>query len=182
MRRIDEAAARVPSTVADLTMARKRGKRPGQAFSDFVIHREQGDWAERVLAEGLRSVLPQGIRVVKYGRSDDILAGEPGFEEFYERYQDELDLIGKRPDVLLFRGETAALPNNDISTLSLDQLRPIVPSAIAGLEVRSSAFLQKQYRGTRGTLSFTPKVEDLLVVLKWPDVWGAPLLRPSFLR
>ncbi len=47
----------------------------------------------------------QNFVAVQYGKSDQFVAGEPGFEEFYESYQNELDLIGKRPDLLIFRVE-----------------------------------------------------------------------------
>ena len=33
---------------------------------------------------------------------DDIIAGDENFKEFYEEYQNELDEIGKRPDILIF--------------------------------------------------------------------------------
>ena len=40
---------------------------------------------------------------VRYRKSDDLVAGEIGFDEFYNEFQDELDTIGKRPDLLVFR-------------------------------------------------------------------------------
>jgi len=42
------------------------------------------------------------IKQFNIGKSENIVAGEPGFEEFYEQYQDELETTGKRPDILLF--------------------------------------------------------------------------------
>jgi len=35
---------------------------------------------------------------VKYGKSDNLVAGEDGFDSFYQEFQNELDTIGKRPD------------------------------------------------------------------------------------
>jgi type II restriction enzyme len=85
---------------------------------------------------------------VKYGRSEDLVAGEPGFDEYYRSYQEELKEIGKRPDVLVFQrsvflaefGQIA-----DISTLPRERLDVWVAQAIWAIEVRSSAFLSRKY-------------------------------------
>ena len=52
----------------------------------------------------------------------------------------------------------------------------IVPGAKAGLEVRSSAYLTNklQPKPRRPSLSFTPKVEDLAMVLKWIEKFNIP--------
>ena len=98
-----EIAKNIPRQTLDLTVPRKRSKPPSQAFSDFTIHREQGYWAERMLAAGLSEAVGSDYDIVKYGKSDTIIAGQDGFKEFYEQYQDELDAVGKKPDVLVFR-------------------------------------------------------------------------------
>jgi type II restriction enzyme len=76
---------------------------------------------------------------VKYGRSESLAAGDPGFQQFYQQYQDELNSIGKKPDLLIFRkadisGKTLNL--NDDETVS---------KAIVAIEVRSSSFLANRY-------------------------------------
>lgn len=74
------------------------------------------------------------------------MAGEDGFKEFYEGYQDELDTIGKRPDLLLFRKSDYKPEWGDsIAKFNKEQLDDIVPKAVAGLEIRSSSFLIDKY-------------------------------------
>ena len=74
---------------------------PTQASSEFITNKQQGDWAENVIFWAVNDN-SQKIVAVKYGKSDDLVAGVVGFESFYNSYQTELDLIGKRPDLLLF--------------------------------------------------------------------------------
>jgi len=113
---------------------------PTQAFSEFLTNREQGDWAENLIHKAINSKSEKFV-AVQYGKSENIIAGEPGFEEFYEQYQDELETIGKRPDMLLFSKEVYKQEwGLNISNFSKEQLDAIVPLATAGIEVRSSAF------------------------------------------
>jgi len=173
---IKEISQKIPSSIVNLTLGRRRGSPPTQAFSDFLTHSEQGDWAETLFFKGLKKLKIPYIPI-RYGRSDKIIAGDPDFKDFYERYQNELDSIGKRPDILLFKPDEYKKEwGEDISQFSLDELFNIVPHAIVGFEVRSSAYLTKKYKpkDKRPFLSFTPKVEDLLVVLKWIDIFGVP--------
>ncbi|MEM5782650.1 MAG: AccI family restriction endonuclease, partial [Candidatus Aenigmatarchaeota archaeon] len=114
---------------------------------------------------------------VKYGRSEKIIAGDPLFKKFYEAYQNELDKIGKRPDILIFNPNDYDIAwGEDISSYSLDDLSPIVKKAVAGFEVRSSAYLTGKFKpkDDKPFLSFTPKIEDLLAVLKWIDIFNVP--------
>lgn len=152
---------------------RLRGRTPTGAFSNFAINREQGLWAESILMEGLRRSIENKYNVVKYGRSDSIMAGEDGFKEFYEQYQDELDNVGKRPDLLIF-------PKRVVSNLDLSDDDPggpggCVKQSVLGIEVRSSSYLAKKYIKTKQKdVSFTPKVEDLQTVAKWIHTYGIP--------
>lgn len=171
---INKIAAQIPQGIINLRAIRKRGAPPTQAFSDFLTHSEQGDWAEtlffRTLQEAKLPFVP-----IRYGKSDKIIAGDPNFKSFYNEYQNELDSIGKRPDVLLFTEQTYKKEwSDDISKLSRAELLKIVPLAVAGFEVRSSAYLTKKFIGKkeRPFLSFTPKVEDLLAVLKWINTFS----------
>jgi hypothetical protein len=162
--------------IVNLNMVRKRGIAPTQAFSEFLTNSEQGDWAEVLFYNSLCESEIQYIPI-RYGKSDKITAGDPNFKEFYNSYQDELDKIGKRPDILLFRKlDYKKEWGNDISHFPLERLNNIVPLAVAGFEVRSSAYLTKKFiaKKERPFLSFTPKVEDLLVVLKWINSYGVP--------
>lgn len=154
----------IPNDIINLSIPRKRSSPPTQAFSDFTIHKEQGDWAEKVLTVGLNDVFKNEYKTCKYGRSDSLIAGQEGFKEFYEKYQDELDSIGKKPDVLILKNDS---DEDDVK------------SAILGIEIRSSSFLAKKYRENNEDnplkfLSFTPKMEDILVVMKWIKKYGVP--------
>ncbi len=173
---IQQISASINSSIVDLGVQRKRGTAPTQAFSDFLTHSEQGYWAEILFFNTLKkSDLP--YIPVRYGKSDKIIAGDSNFKKFYNSYQDELDSIGKRPDILLFTLENYQKKwGDDISQLSQEELKAIVPKATAGFEVRSSAYLTKKFvpKKDRPFLSFTPKVEDLLVVLKWIETFGVP--------
>jgi hypothetical protein len=135
----------LPKTIIDLELVVKRGRPPTQAFSEFLTNREQGDWAENLVKTAFNKHI-EGTVAVQYGRSDDIVAGEEGFETFYNTYQDELECIGKRPDLLLFRQEDYN-PDwaHNISKFSQGNLDHIVPKAIAGIEIRSSSFLLDKY-------------------------------------
>jgi len=173
---INEISSEIPDSIIDLKAKRKRGTAPTQAFSDFLTHAEQGDWAETLFFNALKtSSIP--YVPVKYGRSEKIIAGDPRFKEFYNAYQDELDSIGKRPDVLLFNpADYDKTWGEDVAAYSLKDLIPIVKKAVAGFEVRSSAYLTRKFKpkDDKPFLSFTPKVEDLLVVLKWINTFNVP--------
>lgn len=115
------------------------GRPPTSANSEFLTNKEQGDWAERLVVKAINSS-SIGYVAVPYGRSDAISAGDPGFAEFYKGYQDELNLIGKRPDVLLFR--TGEAPKDVMEMETTD----CVKRAVAAIEVRSSSFLCSKYK------------------------------------
>lgn len=100
---IRELSLKVPKDiVSDFNQQRKRSKPPTQAFSEFLTNREQGDWAERLVFSAINKVNKRFV-AVQYGKSDRLVAGKAGFKEFYESYQDELDHISKRPDILVSR-------------------------------------------------------------------------------
>ena len=173
---IKQLSEEISVNIVNLKIKRKRGTPPTQAFSDFLTHSEQGDWAEMLFFNSLKtSNLP--YIPVRYGKSDKIIAGDSNFKTFYSSYQDELDRIGKRPDILLFKpADYQEKWGDDIGQFSQTELESIVPKAIAGFEVRSSAYLVMKFvsKKERPFLSFTPKVEDLLVVLKWIEIFGVP--------
>lgn len=141
---IDELICSVNPEIINFSEERTRSTAPTQVSSEFLTNKEQGDWAEKTLIEGINKNSTKYI-AVKYGRDDDIIAGEEGFKDFYENYQNELDDIGKRPDVLIF--DKKDFPYNDINISKLDsaKLDKLVPFAKCGIEVRSSAFLINKY-------------------------------------
>jgi len=156
IQKIEELIKDVPSDIVNFALKRRRGNVPTQAFSEFLTNREQGDWAEDLIFKAINEI-DNGVIAVRYGKSDQIVAGEPGFKDFYQRYQDELDKMGKRPDLLIFRKEDFSLANLDISHLDDRELNNIVPKAIAGLEIRSSSFLVNKYN------EFSMKRKDKII-------------------
>ncbi len=143
--RIRELTKNVPVELVDFEQPRDQARTPTQASSNFITNKEQGDWAENLVTRAINEISSNFV-VVKYGKSDDLVAGEDGFDIFYQDFQNELDTIGKRPDLLIFR--KSDFDQNlgvDISQVPHNQITDYVKKAIAGIEVRSSAFLIDRY-------------------------------------
>lgn len=115
-----------------------KGRAPTMASSAFLTNKQQGDWAERIVLEAINNSSPR-YTAVSYGKSDDLAAGDPGFDDFYVAYLRELNRIGKAPDILVFDRSLCPAPN----AMELDESN--VNSAIAAIEVRSSSFLANKY-------------------------------------
>lgn len=142
---INSICSNIHIGLIDFSEPRNESSMPTQASSEFITNKQQGDWAEDVIFRAINSN-SGNIVAVRYGKSDDLVAGDAGFEDFYRRYQEELDSIGKRPDILLFRKEDFNQSfGYDISNLSSERIGQYVSKAIAGIEVRSSAFLINKY-------------------------------------
>lgn len=138
-------AMSIPETLIDFTTPRDVARMPTQVSSNFITNKEQGDWAEELIFRAINE-LAKNYVVVRYGKSDDIIAGEDGFEQFFEEFQNELDTIGKRPDLLLFRKQDYNPQwGKDISHVPHAEIDDYVRKAVAGIEVRSSAFLINRY-------------------------------------
>jgi len=143
--KIENLTSDISSTLIDFSIERTKGRMPTQVSSNFITNKEQGDWAERLILSAINETSKNYI-AVQYGKSDDLIAGDEGFSKFYEEYQQELDDIGKRPDLLIFKKDNYDSKwGNDISNFSQKELDNIVPKALAGLEIRSSAFLIEKY-------------------------------------
>lgn len=117
------------------------GRAPTMASSEFLTNKEQGDWAESIVQRAINEHMP-ALLAVQYGRSDSLAAGDEGFEAFYASYQDELNGIGKRPDILVF--DRSQFPDG-VPDISSDE---VVSRAIAAIEVRSSSFRPTGMPGT----------------------------------
>lgn len=143
--KIRELTKNVPTALVDFEQPRDFARIPTQASSNFITNKEQGDWAEDLITRAINEN-SQNFVAVKYGKSDNLVAGENGFDTFYRDFQKELDTIGKRPDLLIFK-KTDFDTNLgfDISQVSHDQITDYVKKAVAGIEVRSSAFLIDKY-------------------------------------
>jgi len=161
--RIRELTKNVPSTLVDFSLPRDIARTPTQASSNFITNKEQGDWAENLIFRAINEN-SQNLIAVKYGKSDDLIAGEDGFDTFYQSFQDELDTIGKRPDILIFK-KSDFIENLgfDISKLDHSILTEYVKKAVAGIEIRSSAFLIERYEQAMQirTQKFTRKALEI---------------------
>ena len=143
--KIRELTKNVPVELVDFELPRDHARTPTQASSNFITNKEQGDWAENLVFRAINETL-SNIVAVKYGKSDNIVAGEDGFDTFYQEFQDELNTIGKRPDLLIFnQSDFDTKLGFDISQIPHSQITEYVKKAIAGIEVRSSAFLIDRY-------------------------------------
>ena len=107
------------------------------ASSEFLTNKEQGDWADQVVFKAINENSEEYC-AVRYGRSDSLAAGDSGFAEFYSKYQDELNNIGKKPDLLIFHRSDVLKEKLDLDDVSISQ-------AVAAIEVRSSSFLLNKY-------------------------------------
>lgn len=114
------------------------GRPPTMANSEFLTNKEQGDWAEQVVHKAINEFSDEYF-AKEYGRSESIAAGDKGFADFYMEYQNELNTIGKRPDLLIFK--LVDFPDKNVDIENDDHIK----KAIAALEVRSSSFLIEKY-------------------------------------
>jgi AccI restriction endonuclease len=143
--KIRELTKDVPVTLVDFEIDRDKARTPTQASSNFITNKEQGDWAEDLVTRAINENASNFV-AIKYGKSDNLVAGEDGFDEFYQTFQDELDTIGKRPDLLIFNKKDFDKELGfDISQIPHKQITEYVKKAVAGIEVRSSAFLIDKY-------------------------------------
>ena len=137
------------------TDVRVSGRAPYSASSEFLTNKEQGDWAEKLVIEAINSGSAEYV-AVPYGKSDSIAAGDPGFAEFYGQYQEELNSIGKRPDILIYKKGLAPESFGVIDDVWVSR-------AVAAIEVRSSSFLANKYKSSMAarTLNAETRCEEL---------------------
>ena len=142
---IKELTQKIPIELVNFDEDRVPARIPTQASSNFITNKEQGDWAENLIIRAFNDRTKNYV-CVKYGKSDDIVAREDGFDKFFLEFQEELDTIGKRPDLLIFK--SSDFNQNlgfDISKIPHNEISEYVKMAIAAIEVRSSAFLIGKY-------------------------------------
>ena len=155
------------------------GRVPTLASSEFLTNKEQGDWAEAVILSAVNENSRE-FRALKYGRDDSLAAGDPGFAEFYRAYQDELNDIGKKPDILIFR--RSDLPDAQEHDLNDEEL---VGKAIAAIEVRSSSFRSLKYAEfmdtrTRRAESECERIQQLILQAPYSEALAEK--RPELYR
>ena len=176
--RIRELTKNVPVELVDFKQPRDQVRTPTQASSNFITNKEQGDWAESLVTRAINEA-SENFVAVKYGKSDDLVAGEDGFDAFYQDFQNELDTIGKRPDLLIFKkSDFNQSLGFDISQVPHSQITNYVKKAIAGIEVRSSAFLIGRYEAAMQTRTDKFKLIALetkdLILSEYADILKQP--------
>jgi hypothetical protein len=136
-----------------------------------------------MLTTALLAALPEW-KAAHYGNTDQIAAGHPEFKSRYLAGLEETRIYGKRPDLLLF--PAAFTIDSNLTACGPAETAPMVKQAVAAVEVRSSKFDALTYlavrqsqresgkTGTRQTLSFTVKVEDLVIVFRWLERHRVP--------
>ncbi|MDR2251934.1 MAG: AccI family restriction endonuclease, partial [Endomicrobium sp.] len=73
----------VPVEIINFSKDRELARIPTQASSNFITNKEQGDWAENLIIRAINEKSKNYV-AVKYGKSDDLVAGEEGFDEFFQ--------------------------------------------------------------------------------------------------
>lgn len=81
---IKQLASEVPASLIDFSQPRDVARMPTQATSNFITNKEQGDWAEDVLFRAVNEFSDQLV-AVRYGKADDIIAGDADFPRFSKR-------------------------------------------------------------------------------------------------
>ena len=114
------------------------GRPPTMANSEFLTNKEQGDWAEQIVYKAINEFSDEFF-AVESGRSESIAAGDEGFADFYMEYQNELNTIGKKPDLLIFK--LTDFPDRNVDIENDEHVK----KAIVALEVGSSSFLIDKY-------------------------------------
>lgn len=166
--KISELTKAVPASLVDFSTERTPARIPTQVSSNFITNKQQGDWAENLIFNAINETSKNYI-AVRYGKSDDLIAGDDGFTTFFQEFQNELDTIGKRPDILIFKKPDFDVSlGYDISELPHDSITEYIKKAIAGLEIRSSAFLIEQYERamdirTRENLKIAHETRDKIL-------------------
>jgi len=89
---IQEICSKIHTGIIDFNEPRSKASMPTQASSEFITNKQQGDWAEDVIFRAINNN-SDNIVAVRYGKSDDLVAGDIGFKEFFNKYQEELDSI-----------------------------------------------------------------------------------------
>ncbi len=164
--------------VKDLEKNNKK-KIPTQASSDFLIHKEQGDYAERVVFKALNAE-ELDYSSLKYGRNDDISAGDEGFTEFYDNYQQELSKIGKKPDLLIIPKDFSDKKILDISCFSDNEQKTFLLKAVAGLEIRSSSYSYETYNAFNAEVRKTKEKDLERMFQNLESIYKNKGLKPSF--
>ncbi len=116
----------------------KAPRAPTDARSEFLANRAMGDWAENLLADGLRKTVSEWS-VSHFGSTDSIAAGHADFKNHYLSGLDEVRNYGKRPDLLIFENSKVTDVAENLSLHPFSAIDPFADRALASIEVRSAS-------------------------------------------
>lgn len=157
---------------------------PSFADSKFQAEQALGDWAEDRLRAGIEEALMPDLTAYHYGFNSKTIAGEPGFKGEYVAGILDTCEWGKRADLLI--GHPSLHNSADLTKISTRDTREIVSKSIGAIEVRSSrteALIYMEYQKKRAeggvrvsnfVPNFTVKLEDLMKVYRWIEVFDKP--------
>ncbi|MDR3506980.1 MAG: AccI family restriction endonuclease [Caulobacteraceae bacterium] len=184
LRSLEHQRAAVDGLIFGGPIARpKRVIAPTPANSKFQAEQALGDWAEACLAKGLNEALGSH-KAVHYGFSSKTIAGQPGFKEEYQASVFDTCEWGKRADLLILPIDCECA--SDISDVPTKDTQEIVGKSIGCVEVRSSRAEALKYiayqkqraeageRVSNRVPNFTVKIEDLVKVHRWIEVFNKP--------
>ena len=77
---INNICKNIHTGLIDFSEPRSEASMPTQASSEFITNKQQGDWAEDVIFRAINQY-SSNIVAVRYGKSDDLVAGDVGFDE-----------------------------------------------------------------------------------------------------
>ena len=117
---------------------RIEGRPPTMASSEFLTNKQQGDWAEQVVFNAINNNSREYV-AIQYGRSESLAAGDEGFDDFYRKYQEELNNIGKRPDLIIFKKSDTADQEIDIDGSITKTVSKLKEEAVAFIEKKDYA-------------------------------------------
>lgn len=80
---INEICSNIHTGLIDFNEPRTIASMPTQASSEFITNKQQGDWAEDLLFRAINEN-SKNIVAVKYGKGDDLVAGDEGFDAFLQ--------------------------------------------------------------------------------------------------
>lgn len=81
---IQGICSKIHTGIIDFNEPRSKASMPTQASSEFITNKQQGDWAEDVIFRTINNN-SDNIVAVRYGKSDDLVAGDIGFKENHHK-------------------------------------------------------------------------------------------------
>lgn len=79
---IEELTKTISPELVNFSQPRDIARTPTQASSNFITNKEQGDWVENLIMRAINENAQNHV-AIKYGKSDDLVAGEEGFDVFF---------------------------------------------------------------------------------------------------